>query len=126
MEYIQNHAIMIQLICTVCMLLVTILYVVFTWIQSKYTKQAFVESIRQSKEDRQPYIVPTIGHVSGVAFDTSSDLRIQLSFGEAYFLEVCKNLKPGQDVKAYLPSNMIDVEGLRNTLKEYPIEIIVR
>lgn len=80
MEYIQNHAIMIQLICTVCMLLVTILYVVFTWIQSKYTKQAFLESIRQSKEDRQPYIVPTIGHVSGVAFDTSSDLRIQLSF----------------------------------------------
>jgi len=80
MEYIQNNAIMIQLICTICMLLVTILYVVFTWIQSKYTKQAFLESIKQSKEDRQPYIVPTIERVSGVAFDASTYLRIQLSF----------------------------------------------
>ena len=53
-------------------------------------------------------------------------LNLTISFGEAYFLEVCKNLKPGQDVKAYLPSNMIDVEGLKDTLKEYPIEIIVR
>lgn len=80
MEFINNHAVIIQLLCTICMLLVTILYVVFTWMQSKYTKQAFLESIKQSKEDRQPYIVPKFGRVSGVAFDTSSDLRIQLSF----------------------------------------------
>lgn len=85
MECIQNYAPMIQLICSVCMLLITILYVVFTWLQSKYTKQAFLESIKQSREDRQPYIVPTIGRVSGVAFNTSSDLRIQLSF--EYVLE---------------------------------------
>lgn len=62
------------------MLLVTLICVVFTWIQSKYTKQAFFESIKQSKEERQPYIVPTLGRVRGVAFDTSSNLRIQLSF----------------------------------------------
>lgn len=71
---------MIQLICTICMLFVTVLYVIFTWIQSKYTKQAFLESIKQSREHRQPYIVPTIGLVNGVAFDTSTYLRIQLSF----------------------------------------------
>lgn len=85
MECTHNLTPMIQMICSVCMLLVTILYVFFTWLQSKYTKQAFLESIKQSKEDRQPYIVPTIGHVSGVAFDTSSDLRIQLGF--EYVLE---------------------------------------
>lgn len=53
-------------------------------------------------------------------------LNLTISFGEAYFLEVCKNLKPGQDVKAYLPANMIDVETLKESLKGYPIEIIVR
>ena len=71
---------MIQVICSLCMLLVTILYVVFTWKQSKYTKQAFLESVRQTKEDRQPYIIPTIEKVSGVAFDTSDDIRVQLNF----------------------------------------------
>lgn len=53
-------------------------------------------------------------------------LNLTISFGEAYFLEVCKKLKHGQDVKAYLPANMIDVESLKESLKDYPIEIIVR
>ena len=84
-DFILDNAILIQLICTLCMLLVTALYVVFTWKQSKYTKQAFLESVKQSKEEKQPYIVPSIGQVSGVAFDASDYLRIQLSF--QYFLE---------------------------------------
>ena len=84
-DFIIDNSTLIQLICTLCMLLVTILYVVFTWKQSKYTKQAFLESIKQSREEKQPYIVPTIGKVHGVAFDASEYLRIQLSFN--YSLE---------------------------------------
>lgn len=77
---ISQNVNMIQVFFSFCMLLVTILYVVFTWKQSKYTKQSFLESIKQTKEDRQPYIVPTIDKVSGVAFDTSDDIRVQLNF----------------------------------------------
>lgn len=80
LSYISENANMIQVICSFCMLLVTILYVVFTWKQSKYTKQAFLESVKKTKEDRQPYIIPTIENVSGVAFDTSDDIRVQLNF----------------------------------------------
>ncbi len=79
-DYLSNNSGLVQVICSLCMLLVTILYVIFTWRQSKYTKQTFLESIKQSKEEKQPYIVPTIGRVRGVAFDTSKYLRIQLSF----------------------------------------------
>lgn len=39
-----------------------------------------MESIKQSKEDRQPYIIPTIEKITGVAFDTSDDIRVQLNF----------------------------------------------
>lgn len=74
---INENANLIQIVCSVCMLLITILYVVFTWKQSKYTKQAFLESVKQSKEDRQPFIIPTIDNVSGVAFDTSDEVRVQ-------------------------------------------------
>lgn len=77
---INENANLIQIVCSVCMLLITILYVVFTWKQSKYTKQAFLESIKQSKEDRQPFIIPKIDNVSGVAFDTSDEVRVQLNF----------------------------------------------
>lgn len=79
-QWIIDNDNIIQVICSLCMLLVTILYVVFTWIQSKYTKHAFLEAVKQAKEDRQPYIIPTLEHVSGVAFDTSNSLRVQLNF----------------------------------------------
>lgn len=71
---------MIEVICSVCMLLVTILYVAFTWQQSKYTKRAFLEAVKQAREERQPYIIPTIECVSGEAHATSNYLRVQLSF----------------------------------------------
>ena len=80
LRYICENANLIQVICSLCMLLVTILYVVFTWKLAKYSQQAFMESVKQTKEDRQPYIVPTIEKVSGVAFDTSDYIRIQLNF----------------------------------------------
>ncbi len=80
LQYVSENTNIIQVICSLCMLLVTIFYVAFTWVQSKYTKQAFLESIKQTREDRQPYIIPTIEKVSGVAFDTSDHIRVQLNF----------------------------------------------
>lgn len=80
LQCISENTNIIQVICSLCMLLVTILYVAFTWMQSKYTKHAFLESVKQTKEDRQPYIIPTIEKVSGVAFDTSDYIRVQLNF----------------------------------------------
>lgn len=80
LQTVSENSNIIQVICSLCMLLVTIFYVAFTWIQSKYTKQAFLESVKQTREDRQPYIVPTILNVSGVAFDTSDCIRVQLNF----------------------------------------------
>lgn len=80
LQLISENDNIIEVICSLCMLFVTILYVVFTWIQSKYTKHAFLEAVKQAKEERQPYIIPTLEHVSGVAFDTSNSLRVQLNF----------------------------------------------
>ena len=80
LDFISNNGELVQLICSLCMLIVTIVYVVMTWKQAKYTKQSFLESVKQTREDRQPYIIPTIDEVSGVAFDTSSSIRVQLSF----------------------------------------------
>lgn len=80
LQYISENDNIIEVICSLCMLLVTILYVVFTWIQSKYTKQAFLEAVKQAREERQPYIIPTIERVSGVAFTATNYLRAQLNF----------------------------------------------
>ncbi len=55
-----------------------------------------------------------------------SRLNFTLSFGSAYLEELCKKLKPGQDVVAYVPPSMIDVDQLRKDLSNYPIEIKVR
>ena len=45
-QWISENDNIIQVIFSLCMLLVTIFYVVFTWIQSKYTKQAFLEALK--------------------------------------------------------------------------------
>lgn len=79
-DFISNNEELVQLTCSLCMLIVTIIYVVMTWKQAKYTKQSFLESVKQTREDRQPYIIPTINKVSGVAFDTLASIRVQLSF----------------------------------------------
>lgn len=79
-DFLEEHANIIGLISSICMLLVTIIYAIITWWQARYTKRTFVETIKQNREERQPYIVPTIRKVSGVAFDTSTYLRIQFTF----------------------------------------------
>ena len=80
LRFVEDHAIFIGLVCSLCMLIVTIIYAIITWWQARYTKRTLIESIKQNKEERQPYIVPVINAVNGVAFDTSSYLRIQFSF----------------------------------------------
>lgn len=80
LNYLTENANIVQLICSLCMLLVTAVYVILTWRQAKYTKQTFLESDKQTKEERQPYIIPTINEVTGMAFDTSKDIRVQLNF----------------------------------------------
>ena len=78
--YMERHAAILGLISSFCMLLVTSIYAVITWWHAKYSKQTLLESIKQNREERQPYLVPTIMKVSGGAFDTSTYTRVQLSF----------------------------------------------
>lgn len=80
MNFMEKHTSLLELVSSLCLLLVTAIYVIITWWQARYTKRTLVESIKQNKEERQPYIVPVINDVNGVAFDTSSYLRIQFSF----------------------------------------------
>ncbi len=80
LSFMEENANLIGVVSSLCMLLVTAIYAIITWWQAWYTKRTLVESIKQNKEDRQPFIVPEINAVNGVAFDTSSYLRIQFSF----------------------------------------------
>lgn len=96
LQFIGENNNIIEVICSLCMLLITILYVVFTWKQSKYTKQAFLEAVKQTREGRQPCIIPTIERVSGAAFATSNSTRVQLNFhcklvndGDSAAVSVC-------------------------------------
>lgn len=83
--FMETHAGILSLLCSICMLVVTAIYAVITWWQAKYSKQTLLESVKQYKEEKQPYIVPSIEGVSGCAFDASTYLRIQ--FGFHYWLE---------------------------------------
>lgn len=78
--FFENHAGVIGLVSSFLMLLVTAVYAYITWWQARYTKKTLLESIKQNREERQPYIVPTIVRVRGGAFGTSTYTRIQLSF----------------------------------------------
>ena len=78
--FLENHAGILGLVSSFCMLLVTTIYAIITWWHAKYSKQTLLETIKQNREERQPYIVPTIMKVRGGAFDTSTYIRVQLSF----------------------------------------------
>lgn len=80
LSVMEDYANLIGLFCSLCMLLVTAIYAIITLWQAWYTKRTLVESIKQNKENRQPCIIPVKNDVNGVAFDTSSYLRIQFSF----------------------------------------------
>ena len=80
LTFLENHADVLGLVSSFCMLLVTSIYAIITWWNVRYTKRTLFESIKQNREEKQPYVVPTIKDISGVAFDASTYLRIQLSF----------------------------------------------
>lgn len=80
LTFLENHADVLGLVSSFCMLLVTSIYAIITWWNVRYTKRTLFESIKQNREEKQPYVVPTIKDVTGVAFDASTYLRIQLSF----------------------------------------------
>ena len=79
-EFMKEYEGLISLLSSLCMLIVTSIYAVITWWQAKYTKKTLLASVKQYREEKQPYIVPAIESVSGLAFDTSTYLRIQFSF----------------------------------------------
>ena len=56
LSFMEEHANIIGLVSSLCMLLVTTIYAIITWWQARYTKRTLLESIKQNKEDRQPYI----------------------------------------------------------------------
>ena len=79
-EFMKANGEFISLLSSLCLLIVTSIYAVITWCQAKYTKKTLLASVKQYRVEKQPYIVPAIGSVSGCAFDTSTYLRIQFSF----------------------------------------------
>lgn len=54
LSFMEEHANIIGLVSSLCMLLVTTIYAIITWWQARYTKRTLLESIKQNKEDRQP------------------------------------------------------------------------
>ncbi len=78
--FFENHAGVLGLVSSFLMLLITTIYAYITWWQAWYSKKTLFQSIKQNRENRQPYIVPTILRVGGGAFDTPTYTRVQLSF----------------------------------------------
>lgn len=79
-EFMRANGELISLLSSLCLLIVTSIYAVITWWQANYTKRTLLASVKQYREEKQPYIVPAIESVSGCAFNTSTYLRIQFSF----------------------------------------------
>ena len=78
--FLEDHNVLLSLLSSFLMLMVTAIYAGITWWQAKNSKKTLLESIKQNREERQPYVIPTIKEVRGGAFDTSSYTRIQLNF----------------------------------------------
>ena len=49
-----------------------------------------------------------------------------VSFAAAYFKKICCLLNKNQTVVVYLPANTMYVEQIKEELKEYPIEFVLR
>ncbi len=79
-EILNQYANLLSFISSLFMLIVTAVYVHFTKKQAKSASDSFFESITQFRESKQPCLIPTVKNVSGIAFNTSDDLRIQFTF----------------------------------------------
>lgn len=78
-SFFEMHTGILGLVSSFLMLLVTAIYAYITWWQAGFAKKTLLESIKQNREERQPYVVPTIVRVGGGAFDISTYTRVQLS-----------------------------------------------
>lgn len=78
--FFEDHAGVLGLVSSFLMLFITAIYACITWWQAWYSKKTLLQSIKQNREERQPYIVPTILSVGGGAFGTTTYTRVQLSF----------------------------------------------
>lgn len=79
-EILNQYANLLSFFSSLLMLIVTAVYVYFTKRQATSASDSFFESITQFRESKQPCLIPTVKSVSGIAFDTSTDIRIQFTF----------------------------------------------
>lgn len=79
-EFLNTYSNALTLCTSMCLLIVTGIYVFFTKKQASSSYNALQESIKQFKDAKQPCLIPNICNVSGCAFDTSDYLRIQFTF----------------------------------------------
>lgn len=66
--FLEDHNVLLSLLSSFLMLMVTAIYAGITWWQAKNSKKTLLESIKQNREERQPYVIPTIKEVRGGAF----------------------------------------------------------
>ena len=95
-SFLESHADLVGLISSTSLLIITAIYVIITWWQAHYTKKTLLESIKQNREEKQPYIVQTINKATGCAFDTGEYIRIQFQFNFAL-----ENVGDSSAVSAY-------------------------
>ena len=58
--FLEDHNVLLNLLSSFLMLMVTAIYAGITWWQAKNSKKTLLESVKQNKEERLPYVVPTI------------------------------------------------------------------
>ena len=62
-EFMKANEELISLLSSLCLLIVTSIYAVITWWQANYTKKTLLASVKQYRDENQPYIVPAIESV---------------------------------------------------------------
>lgn len=77
-ELNNNYANILSLFSSIVMILVTGIYVVFTYRQAKYAKQSLDAVQKQFRAERQPCVVPSISCATGTSWDTGEYIRRQL------------------------------------------------
>lgn len=129
-HFLETHSGLMSLFCSFLMLIVTIIYVYYTWRQAMHSNDALKESIKQFKESKQPCLIPVVKKVRGLAFNASEYLRIQFSFeydivnvGDSPALSVhtiatmkLKYAKDCKEVMAHLMPNYKHSIGAQETI----------
>lgn len=123
-----------MVILTGVTVIIAIFSLIYTGIQVHYTKQSVEQIYKQIQLEKQPCVVPRVIDSSGVAFDTGTYTRVQLSFdlemenvGDAPALNVFVlssirlNLSSDSDVeKQYLLASLLPgyIQALKSDNKQ--------